>query len=71
LTTLLAGQNKTGDAETLQPSGCRLFLDRIVHLPVPSENVNRRGKKISESLPPTTHHDRADGTRRGTLKRKI
>ncbi len=25
------------------------FLDRIVHLPVPSENVSRRGKKISTS----------------------
>jgi hypothetical protein len=29
-------------------------LDQIVHLPVPSENVNRRGKKISKSLAPTT-----------------
>ena len=28
-------------------------LDRIVHLPVPSEKVSRRGKKISESLVPT------------------
>ena len=46
-------------------------LDRIVHLPVPSENVSRRGKKISESLPPRTGHDRADGSRRGVLQRKI
>jgi hypothetical protein len=29
-------------------------LARIVHLPVPSENLSRRGKKISESLAPTT-----------------
>jgi hypothetical protein len=29
-------------------------LDRIVHLPVPSETVSRRGKKISKSLALTT-----------------
>jgi hypothetical protein len=46
-------------------------LDRIVHLPVPSEDVSRRGKKISESLAPSTGHDRADGTRRGTLQQKV
>jgi hypothetical protein len=46
-------------------------LDRIVHLPVPSESFSRRGKKISESLPPRTGHDRADGSRRGVLQRKI
>lgn len=31
----------------------RSSLDRIVHLPVPSEGVIRRGKKISKSL----YHD--------------
>jgi hypothetical protein len=46
-------------------------LDRIVHLPVPSESFSRRGKKISESLPPTTGHDREGAPRRGTLQRKI
>src|SRR5438067_11846548 len=43
---------------TLQLLHFRSSLDRIVHLRVPSENVSRRGKKISESLPPTTGHDR-------------
>ena len=46
-------------------------LDRIVHLLVPSESFSRRGKKISESLAPSTGHDRADGTRRGTLQQKV
>ncbi len=46
-------------------------LDRIVHLPVPSEVVNRRGKKIAESLPPTTRRDRPGATRRAVLQRKI
>jgi hypothetical protein len=32
-------------------------VDRIVHLPVPSEDVSRRGKKISKSFAPTTEHD--------------
>jgi hypothetical protein len=56
---------------TPQLLGFSLVLDRIVHLPVPSENVSWRGKKISESLAPTTEDDRADGTRRGTFQRKI
>jgi hypothetical protein len=47
-----------------------LVLDRIVHLLVPSEIFSRRGKKIAESLPPTTRHDRAGATRRGVLQRK-
>jgi hypothetical protein len=46
-------------------------LDRIVHLPVPSEKVSQRGKKISESLTPTTGHHRANGTKRGALQQKI
>lgn len=56
---------------TPQLLGFSFVLDRIVHLPVPSEIVSRRGKKISESLAPTTGHDRADETRRGALQRKI
>src|SRR5882724_2772671 len=48
---------------TPQLLGFSFVLDRIVHLPVPSGNVSRRGKKISESLAPTTGDDRADGSR--------
>src|SRR5512132_1390926 len=33
---------------TLQLLHFRCSLDRIVHLPVPSESFSRRGKKISE-----------------------
>jgi hypothetical protein len=32
-------------------------LNWIVHLPVPSESFSRRGKKITESLAPTTGRD--------------
>jgi hypothetical protein len=32
----------------------RLSLARIVHLPVPSENLRRRGNKIVKSFPRTT-----------------
>src|SRR6476659_5924028 len=46
-------------------------LDRIVHLPVPSESFSRCGKKISESLPPPTGHDRAYETGCGMPYRKI
>ena len=34
---------------TPQLLGFSFVLDRIVHLPVPSESFSRRGKKISES----------------------
>src|SRR2546423_15586193 len=37
--------------------------------PVPSENFAPRGKRLLKSLLPTT--ERADGTKRGTLHRKI
>jgi len=46
-------------------------LNRIVHLPVPSENLSRRGKNISEIFSADHRGDRADGTKRGTLQRKI
>jgi hypothetical protein len=51
--------------------GFSFVLNRIIHLPVPSENLSRCGKKILESLAPTTGHDRTDGIRRGTVQRKI
>src|SRR6476620_5559749 len=35
---------------TPQLLGFSFVLDRIVHLPVPSGNVSRRGKKIAEIL---------------------
>jgi len=35
---------------TPQLLGFSFVLDRIVHLPVPSESFSRRGKKISEIL---------------------
>jgi len=56
---------------TLQLSHFRSSLDRIVHLPVPSENMTRRGKKISKSFPPTADHaGRTHGTRRRMLERR-
>jgi hypothetical protein len=46
-------------------------LDRIVHLPVPSESFTGRGKKISKSFPPTADHiGRTHGTRRRMLERR-
>jgi hypothetical protein len=49
----------------LQLLDFRFSLIRIVHLPVPSENLRRRGNKIVKSFPRTTDHsDRA-------LERKI
>jgi hypothetical protein len=56
---------------TLQLLDFRSSLDRIVHLPVPSENVSRRGKKISESLAPTTGTIAQMGAGPGALQRKI
>ena len=56
---------------TLQLSHFRSSLDRIVHLPVPSENMTRGGKKISKSFPPTADHaGRTHGTRRRMLERR-
>ena len=46
-------------------------LDRIVHLPVPSGNVSRRGKKIAEILSAEYEPNRAGATRRGVLQRRI
>ena len=47
-------------------------LDRIVHLPVPSENVSRRGKKITKSCLPTTDRaDRTDGTWRPNARANL
>ena len=64
---------RCGPKRYLTPQFLRLsfVLNRIVHLPVPSEILTRRGKKVSESLTPTTGHDRANGTKRGALQRKI
>jgi hypothetical protein len=39
----------------------RLFLNRVVHLPVPSEDVSRRGKKIFRIFAADLWHDLADG----------
>src|SRR4029077_3410772 len=56
---------------TPQLLGFSFVLDRIVHLPVPSGNVSRRGKKIAEILSAEYEHNRAGATRRGVLQRKI
>ena len=48
---------------TVQLLDFRSSLARIVHLPVPSENVSRRGKKVGESSARQLGGcDRADGT---------
>jgi len=49
----------------------RSFLDRILHLPVPSEDLSRRGKRFSECLPPTTPGNRGEVTRRGALQENV
>ena len=57
---------------TPQLLGFSFVLDRIVHLPVPSENVSRHGKEIIKIFPcddePVESHGCA---RRQTLERKI
>jgi hypothetical protein len=55
-TSLIYFVLQCGPKRYLTPQLLRVsfVLDRIVHLPVPSESFSRRGKKISESLPPTT-----------------
>ena len=56
---------------TLQLLRFSFVLDRIVHLPVPSERMRRCGKKIAEILSAEYEHNRAGATRRGVLQRKI
>jgi hypothetical protein len=51
-------------------------LDRIVHLPVPSENVSQRGKRFSKSFRPATddanrkHGQQARETPEGKIEQK-
>jgi hypothetical protein len=56
---------------TPQLLGFSFVLDRIVHLPVPSGNVSRRGKKNAEILSAEYEHNRAGAARCGVLQRKI
>jgi hypothetical protein len=46
-------------------------LDRIVHLPVPSEGFRQRGKRFLKSLAPTTEARSGYGTGCGMPYRKI
>jgi hypothetical protein len=49
-----------------------MVLKRIVHLAVPSENVSRRGKKITKSCLPTMDRaDRTDGTWRSNARANL
>jgi len=69
----VAGQadvgNKARDAKTLQPLRFRSSLIWIIHLPVPSENLSWRGKKIWKCCSRLADHaHRVDGTRDRTLQ---
>src|SRR6266481_1677278 len=61
---------------TFQLLHFRCSLDRIVHLPVPSENVSQRGKRFSKSFRPATddanrkHGQQARETREGKIEQK-